>query len=71
MPPPMQRVARRGFDVAALQLVQHRAEDHRAGRAEGMAHSNGAAVDVHLVVRHVEKPACNNMTTDANASFNS
>ena len=35
-----------GFLVAALDLVEEGAEDHRAGGAEGVAHGDGAAVDV-------------------------
>src|SRR4029079_13305213 len=36
--------------VAALQLVDQGAEDHRAGGAERVAHGDGAAVDVGLLV---------------------
>src|SRR5664279_6036607 len=40
--------------VAALEFVDERAENHGAGRAEGMAEGNRSAVDVDLLVRHVE-----------------
>src|SRR4051794_17950142 len=36
--------------VAALQLVDEGAEDHRPGGAEGVAHGDRAAVDVGLLV---------------------
>src|SRR6185295_3147606 len=48
--------ARRGKAVAqlaALQLVDQGAEDHRAGRAERVAHGDRAAVDVHDFVGNV------------------
>ncbi len=53
MPAPTQSVQQRGIEVAALELVERGAEDHRAGRAERMAHRDRPAVHVHLVVRHV------------------
>src|SRR4051794_39559283 len=37
-----------GVEVAALQLVEGGAEEHRAGGAEGMAEGDGATVDVDL-----------------------
>src|SRR5581483_2306958 len=40
--------------VAALQLVDDRADEHGAGGAERVAHGDGAAVDVGLLVRDVE-----------------
>src|SRR3954465_7030605 len=40
--------------VSALELVEQRAEDHRAGGPEGMTHGDGAAVDVDLLVGQVE-----------------
>ena len=43
-----------GREVAPLQLVEQRAQDHRAGGAQRMAHGDGAAVHVDLVVRHLE-----------------
>src|SRR5699024_8781410 len=39
--------------AGALEFVEDRAGDHRAGRAERMAHGDGAAVDVELLVRDV------------------
>ena len=45
MPPPTQSVARPA-QVAPLELVDQGAEDHRAGRAERVAHRDRAAVDV-------------------------
>src|SRR6185437_11995966 len=44
--------AQRGQAVAlllALELIDERAQDHAAGGAEGVAHGDGAAVDVDLV----------------------
>src|SRR5215211_5593817 len=41
-------------EVAPLQLVEQRAQDHRARGAQRMAHGDGAAVHVDLVVRHLE-----------------
>ena len=38
--------------LAAMQLVDQRVQDHRAGGAQRVAHGDGAAVDVDLVVRH-------------------
>src|SRR5262245_41461906 len=40
--------------VGALELVEHGAEDHRAGGAERMAERNRAAVDVDLGIVDVE-----------------
>ncbi len=48
MPAPMHSVTSAVRLAGALQLVERRAEDHRAGRAERMAHGDGAAVDVDL-----------------------
>src|SRR5689334_2879993 len=45
----------RGGKVAPFEFVEHRAEDHGAGRAERMPHGDGAAVDVHLGVIEVER----------------
>src|SRR6516164_6304186 len=45
----------RRLPVAALQLVEHGSNNHGAGGAERMAHGNGAAVHVDLVVRNVER----------------
>src|SRR3954447_24037137 len=42
------------LQVAALELVDQRAEDHRAGGAQRVAHRDGAAVDVDLLVVQVE-----------------
>ena len=39
-----------GFQVAAFELVEQGTEDHRPGGAERMAHGDGAAIDVDLVV---------------------
>src|ERR1700730_897090 len=44
----------RATGVAALELVAHGAGDHRAGGAQRVAHRDGAAVDVELVVGNVE-----------------
>ena len=57
MPAPMQSVTSAVVELAPLQLVEHGAEDHRAGRAQRMAHRDGAAVDVDLVVRSMSS-AC-------------
>src|SRR5690349_9657942 len=43
--------------LATLQLVDEGAEDHRAGGAERVAHGDGAAVDVGLLVRVVVQVA--------------
>src|SRR4051812_27943559 len=40
--------------VAALQLVNHGAQNHRAGSTEGMTHGDGTAVDVELLVGDVQ-----------------
>ena len=48
MPAPMQSVTSAVSLPRALELVEHGAEDHRAGGAERMAHGDGAAVDVDL-----------------------
>ena len=40
------------FEPAPLQLVEQRAEQHRAGGAERVAERDRAAVDVDLLVRH-------------------
>src|SRR5271168_3338910 len=44
----------RATGVAALELVDHGAGDHRAGGTERVSHRDGAAVDVELLVRDVE-----------------
>src|SRR4051812_15185809 len=44
----------RGRKIAPLQFVEHGAEDHCAGGAEWMAHGDGAAIDVDLLVIDVE-----------------
>src|SRR5258707_15340943 len=38
-----------GVEVAPLELVDHRPQDHRAGGTERMAEGDGAAVDVDLL----------------------
>ena len=53
MPAPMQSVTSAVVEIAPLQFVEHGAEDHRAGRAERMAHRDRAARNVDLVVRDV------------------
>src|SRR5262245_4455233 len=45
----------RGRLVGALELVEHGAEDHRAGRAERMTERDRAAIDVDLGVVDVER----------------
>ena len=45
-PPPMHRVISAVVEVPPLELVERRAEQHRAGRAERMAERDRAAVDV-------------------------
>jgi hypothetical protein len=45
----------RGFLVRALELVEHGAEDHAAGGAQRVAHGDGAAVHVHLLVRNIQR----------------
>ena len=57
MPAPMQSVTSAVFEVAALELVEHGAEDHRAGGAERMAHGDRAAIDVDLVADRCRTPA--------------
>ena len=52
MPLPMQSVTRAVARSRAFELVEHRAEDHRPGRAERVAHGDRAAIDVDL--RRVE-----------------
>src|SRR5689334_8577365 len=37
------------LEVPPFQFVEDRADQHRAGGADGMAQRNGAAVDVHLL----------------------
>ena len=54
MPPPTHSVTRPRFRFLPLELVEQRADEHRAGRAERMAHRDRAAVDVDLLVRHAE-----------------
>ena len=48
MPAPMQSVTRAGREVAPLEFIEQRAEDHGAGGAERMAQRDGAAIDVDL-----------------------
>src|SRR5258708_38632842 len=43
-----------GREAATLELVEHGAQDHGAGGAQRMAHGDGAAVHIDLVVRHLE-----------------
>src|SRR5699024_11766827 len=38
------------LEVTALELVDERAEDHRAGGTERVTHGDGAAVDVGLLL---------------------
>src|SRR5947209_9784644 len=45
----------RGRFVGALQFVEHSAQDHRAGRAKGMAERDRAAIDVDLGIVDVER----------------
>src|ERR1700757_5087803 len=40
--------------VAALQFVDHSAQDHRAGGTQRVTHRDGAAVDVELLVGDVQ-----------------
>ena len=54
MPAPMHSVTSASDLVGALQFVERGAENHRAGRAERMAHRDGAAVEVDLVRVEVE-----------------
>ena len=54
MPAPTHRVDERGVEIAPFQLVQHGAQDHGAGGAERMAHGDGAAIHIDLVVRDIE-----------------
>src|ERR1051326_7502998 len=44
----------RRFFVTPLEFVEHSAKNHGAGRAERMAHRNGAAIHVDLVVWNIE-----------------
>src|ERR1700742_1468877 len=44
----------RGLFVGALELVEHGAEDHRAGGAQRMAERDRAAIDVDLGIVDVE-----------------
>ena len=55
MPPPMHKRDERGALAGALEFVERGAEDHRAGRAERMAHGDRAAVDVDLARIDVER----------------
>src|SRR3984885_15642061 len=55
-PADAQRDERRAL-AGALELVERRAEDHRAGCAQRMAHGDRAAVDVDLAVVEVERLA--------------
>ena len=55
MPPPMHSVMSAVALAGALEFVERGAEDHRAGRAERMAHRDRAAVDVDLVGVEVER----------------
>ncbi len=54
MPAPMHSVTSAVLRSRRSSFVQHRTEDHRAGGAERVAHGDGAAIDVHPVVRNVE-----------------
>ena len=49
MPPPTHSVAQPVARLAALQLVEQRAQDDAAGGAQRVAHRDGAAVDVDAV----------------------
>ena len=60
----------RATRVAALELVDHGAGDHRAGSAQRVADRDGAAVDVELLVG-TSRSFWNFSTTDANSSFSS
>src|ERR1700675_1145852 len=44
----------RALGVAALKLVDHRAQDHRPGGTQRMAHRDGPTVDVELLVGNVQ-----------------
>ena len=55
--------------VAALELVDQGAEDHRAGRAERVAHGDRAAVDVDLLRGRGPCRCMKRSTTAANASL--
>ena len=55
MPAPMQSVTSPVDEIAPLQFVDQRAEDHRAGGAERMAERDGAAVDVDLGRIEIER----------------
>ena len=70
MPPPVHIVTRPVLQVAALELVEQGADEHRAGGADGVAEGHRAAVDVHLVPRRPVSRR-NFSTTAANASFTS
>src|ERR1700693_1454192 len=45
----------RGRQIAALELVEHGAEDHGAGGTERMPHGDGAAVDVDFFGIEIER----------------
>ena len=57
MPPPMHKVMSAVPLAGALEFVERGAEDHRAGRAQRMAHRDRAAVHVDLAVVEVERLA--------------
>ena len=56
MPPPTHSVHQCPFRGAAPQLVDHGRDEHRAGGAERVAHRDGAAVDVHVLLGQVQVP---------------
>ena len=70
MPPPMHKGDERRALAGALEFVERGAEDHRAGRAERMAHGDRAAVDVDLARVDVERLQ-KRSTTEAKASLTS
>src|SRR5260370_36482354 len=46
----------RALELAALQFVEHRRDQRSAGGPQRVAHRDGTADDVELLVRHVTVP---------------
>ena len=68
-PPPMHIVMSAVPLARALQLVERRAEQHGAGRAERVAEGDGAAVDVDALGVDAELARSSAARTVANASL--
>src|SRR5260370_9802836 len=46
----------RALELAALQFVEHRRDQRSAGGPQRVAHRDGTADDVELLVRHLKAP---------------